>query len=87
MFFSIYTEINISPVDENEQTGQREQLIVNSECKEDSEEKKRKVDEQKKEEEQNFFAQIVNTLKEQTEELRSLRKRLKLQKDDMEREN
>lgn len=65
----------------------KEQLIVNSECKEDSEEKKRKVDEQKKEEEQNFFAQIVNTLKEQTEELRSLRKRLKLQKDDMEREN
>ncbi len=79
----IDTEIKMYPA-----TGQRDQLMANSESEEDSEERKTKLYEQlqKKEEEQKDFLLVVNTLKEHMKKLETLREKLNCQKEDMERE-
>ncbi|XP_035530807.1 butyrophilin subfamily 2 member A2-like [Morone saxatilis] len=76
------TRIMMNPVDGTEQTGQREQLMA------DSEEKKTNGDKQlqKKEEEQKDFVLVVQTLKEQMLELEKLKDQLKSQNEDMERQ-
>ncbi|KAI3375452.1 hypothetical protein L3Q82_003779 [Scortum barcoo] len=81
------TNIKMHQEEEAEQTEQKEQLMVNSKSKEDSDEKNKKLNEKKKKEEkQKDFLLVVNLLKEETSELKTLREKICHQKEDMERE-